>query len=101
MSSDKRNIDTGEVSKPDPDPIRPSGTANHRRENELAEEDRQRRDDAAELCEDDPDQPMTVEQSEQLRLLCEEADEDFDPALSCEAAERQIRRLQHKAERRP
>ena len=44
---------------------------------------------------------MTVEQSEQLRLLCEEADEDFDPALSCEAAERQIRRLQHKAERRP
>ena len=101
MSNDKRNIDTDDVSKPDPGPIRPIGTANHRRENELAEEDRQRREDDAELCEDDPNESMTPEQSERLRLLCEEADEDFDPALSRDAAERQIRRLQHKAERRP
>ena len=88
MSSDKRDIDSGEASKPSPGPLRPSGTANHRRENELAEEDRQRREDDAELCEGDPDEPMTPEQSEQLRLLCEEADEDFDPALPRDAAER-------------
>src|ERR1700737_849304 len=69
MSSNKRNIDTGDVSKPSPGPIRPSGTANHRRENELAEEDRQRRNDDAELCEDDPDEPMTAEQAEQLQAL--------------------------------
>jgi hypothetical protein len=101
MSSNKRNIDTDDVSKPDPGPIRPSGTANHRRENELAEEDRQRRDAAAELCEGDPDEPMTMEQAEQLRILCGEAAEDFDPMLSHETAERQIRRLQHKAGQKP
>ena len=101
MSSNKRNIDTGDVSKPSPGPIRPSGTANHRRENELAEEDRQRRNDDAELCEGDPGEPMTAEQAVELRLLCEEADEDFDPALSHEAAERQIRRLQHKSGHKP
>ena len=101
MSSNKRNIDTDDVSKPDPGPIRPSGTANHRRENELAEEDRQRRDADAALCEGDPDEPMTMEQAEQLRILCEEAAEDFDPTLSHEAAERQIRRLQHKARHKP
>jgi hypothetical protein len=94
MSSNKRHIDTGEISIPSPDPIRPSGTANHRRENELAEEDRQRREADAELCEGDPDEPMTAEQAEQLRALSEEAGEDFDPTLSHEAAERQIRRLQ-------
>ena len=101
MSSNKRNIDTDDVSKPDPGPIRPSGTANHRRENELAEEDRQRRNDDAELCEDDPDEPMTAEQAEQLQALSEEAGEDFDPTLSHEAAERQIRRMQHKARQKP
>ena len=101
MSSNKRNIDPGEVSKPSPGPIRPSGTANHRRENELAEEDRQRRDTDAELCEGDPDEPMTAEQAVELRLLCEEADEDFDPSLSREAAERQIRRLRPRAGLQP
>ncbi len=104
MSINKRNIDTGEVSKPSPGPIRPSGTGNHathRRENELAAEDAQRRDDEAELCEDDPDEPMTADQAEHLRLLCEEADEDFDPSLSRDAAERQIRRLQHQAGYKP
>jgi hypothetical protein len=101
MSSDKRNIETGEVSKPSPGPIRPSGTANHRRENELAEEDRQRRDADADLYDGDPDEPMTAEQAVELRLLCEEADEDFDPALSRDAAERQIRRLQHKSGHKP
>jgi hypothetical protein len=101
MSSDKRNIETGEVSKPSPGPIRPTGTANHRRENELAEEDRQRRDTDADLCDGDPDEPMTAEQAVELRLLCEEADEDFDPSLSREAAERQIRRLQHKSGLQP
>jgi hypothetical protein len=101
MSSNKRNIDTDDVSKPDPGPIRPSGTANHRRENELAEEDRQRRNGDADLCEGDPDEPMTVAQAEDLRILREEAGEDFDPSLSREAAERQIRRLQHKAGQKP
>src|SRR6266446_4782201 len=104
MSINKRNIDTGEVSKPSPGPIRPSGAGNHathRRENELAAEDAQRRDDEAELCEDDLDEPMTADQAEQLRILCEEADEDFDPALSRDAAERQIRRLQHRAGYKP
>ncbi len=95
MSINQRNIDTGDLSKRSPGPIRSSGTgshAAHRRENELAAEDAQRRDDAAELCEDDPDEPMTMEQAEHLRILCEEADEDFDASLSRDAAERQIRR---------
>ena len=94
MTSDKRNIDSGDVSKSNPGPIRAGGTGSHRRENQLAEEDRQRRDAAAELCEDDPGEPMTDAQAEQLRLLCEEVGEVFDPSLSRDAAEHQIRRLQ-------
>ena len=101
MSSDKRNIDSGDVSKSNPGPIRAVGSGSHRRENELAEQDRQRRDAAAELCEDDQGQPMTDAQAEQLRLLCEEVGEDFDPSLSRDAAERQIRRLQHKVGQKP
>src|SRR5438874_4954045 len=105
MSINKRNIDTGDVSKPSPGPIRPSGTgshATHRRENELAAEDRQRRGVAgrkagplppiaapADLCVRDMDEAMTEDQAEHLRILCAEAGEDFDPALSREAAERQ------------
>jgi hypothetical protein len=101
MSTNKRNIDAGEGSQPSSGPVRPSGTGSHRRENELAEEDRQRRAAAGELCEGDPDEPMTADQAEQLRILCEENDEDFDPALSREAAEGQIRHLQHQAGRKP
>jgi hypothetical protein len=97
MSINKRNIDIDDLSTPSPGPIRGSGTGNHRRENELAAEDAQRRDDDAEFCEDDPNEPMTEDQAEDLRILCEEAGEDFDPSLSREAAERQIRRLQQKA----
>jgi hypothetical protein len=99
MGTNKRNVDAGEGSQPSSGPVRPSGTGNHRRENELAEEDRQRRAAAGELCEGNPDEPMTADQAEQLRILCEEADEDFDPALSREAAEGHIRRLQHKLDR--
>jgi hypothetical protein len=100
MGTNKRNIDAGEGSQRSSGPIRPSGTGSHRRENQLAEEDRQRRA-ASELCEGDPDEPMTDDQADKLRLLCEEAGEDFDPALSREAAEGQIRRLQHQAGRKP
>jgi hypothetical protein len=103
MSISRQNIDSGDVSKPDPGPIRPSGGGNHRRENELAAEDAQRRGSAggkggptADLGIRDADEPMTAEQTVQLRLLCEEADEDFDPTLSRDAAEQQIRRLQQK-----
>ena len=92
MSINKQDIDSGEGSKPNLDPIRPSGTGNHRRENELAAEDARRRGAAAELREGDPNEPMTMEQAEHLRILCEEADEDFDASLSRDAAERQIRR---------
>jgi hypothetical protein len=108
MSIDKRNSDTGEFSKPYSDPLRPSGSSNHRRENELAAEDAQRRGVAGgkagtmgDLGLRDTDEPMTAEQAAELRLLCEEADEDFDPTLSRDAAERQIRQLQHKAEQKP
>jgi hypothetical protein len=117
MSINKRNIDTGEVSKPSPGPIRPRGTGNHathRRENELAAEDAQRRGVAAreagplppvaapdDLCVRDMDEPMTMEQAEHLRILCEEAGEDFDSSLSREIAERQIRGLQHKTGQKP
>jgi hypothetical protein len=107
MSINRRNIDSGEVSRPSPGPIRPSGTgnhANHRRENELAAEDAQRRGIAGrkagptgDLSVRDADEPMTMEQAEHLRILCEAAGEEFDPSLSHDAAERQIRRLQHKA----
>jgi hypothetical protein len=101
MSINKRNIDIDDLSTPRPGPIRGSGTGNHRRENELAAADAQRRDDDAEFFEDDPDEPMTMAQGEDLRILCEEAGEDFDPSLSREAAERQIRRLQHKTGVKP
>ena len=117
MSINKRNIDTDQVSSPSPGPIRPSGTGNHathRRENELAAEDAQRRGVAGrkagplppvaapdDLCVRDMDEPMTEDQAEHLRLLCEEAEEEFDPSLSREAADRHIRRLQHKAGYKP
>src|ERR1700732_101083 len=68
MSSNKRNIDPSEVSNPSPGPIRPSGTANHRRENELAEEDRQRRDADAALYDGGPDEPMSAEPAVELPL---------------------------------
>ena len=117
MSINKRNIDSGDVSKSSPGPIRPSGTGNHathRRENELAAEDAQRRGVAGrkagplppagipdDLCVRDMDEPMTEDQAEHLRILCEEAGEEFDPTLHRDEAERQIRRLQHKAGYKP
>ena len=53
------------------------------------------------LCVRDMDEAMTEDQAEHLRILCEEAGEDFDPTLHRDEAERQIRRLQHKAGYKP
>ena len=117
MSINKRNIDSGELSPESPGPIRPSGTgthARHRREAERAAEDTQRRGVGGrkagpqpptgapdDLCVRDMDEPMTPEQTEHLRILCEEAGEPFDPSLTRDAAERQIQRLQHRAGFKP
>jgi len=119
MGIDKRNIDTEELSKDSPGPVRPSGTgthATHRREAERAAEDAQRRGlegrkagtpGRAELIsggpedEADPDGPMTDEQAEHLQLLCEEAGEPFDRWLTYSAAERRIRALQRRAGFKP
>ena len=49
----------------------------------------------------DIDAPMSADQAEHLRILCEEAGEPFDPTLSREFAERQIHRLQHRAGFKP
>jgi hypothetical protein len=49
----------------------------------------------------DPDQTMTADQAEHLRILCGEAGEEFDPSLARDAAERQIHRLQHRAGCKP
>lgn len=117
MGIDKRNIDTDELSKDSPGPIRPSGTGNHavhRREAERATEDPQRRGlegrkagtpGRAELGlgerDADSDAPMTEEQAEHLQILCEEAGEPFDPWLTQPAAERRIRALQRRAGFKP
>ena len=117
MSINKRNVDTGELSPESPGPIRPSGTgthARHRRELERAAEDAQMRGvqgrkagpqpptgTPSDLCVRDPDEPMTDDQAEHLRVLCEEAGEPFDPSLTRDAAERQIQRLQRRAGFKP
>jgi len=117
MSINKRNVDTGEISEESPGPIRPSGTgthARHRREAERGSEDTQLRGVGGrkagpqppagtpdDLCVRDPDESMTAEQTEHLRLLCEEAGEPFDPSLSRDAAERQIQRLRRRAGFKP
>ena len=117
MSINKRNIDTDEIAKESQGNAMPSGTgthAVHRRDAERAAEDRQRlgvegrnagpRPEPAapdDLCVRDPDEKMTEDQAEHLRILCQEAGEDFDPSLTRDAAERQINRLQHRAGYKP
>jgi hypothetical protein len=122
MSINKRNLDTDEIAqgsnaKESQGNAMPSGTgthAVHRREAERAAEDRQRlgvegrnagpRPEPAapdDLCVRDPDEKMTEDQAEHLRILCQEAGEDFDPSLTRDAAERQINRLQHRAGYKP
>ena len=122
MSINKRNLDTdeiaqGSITKESQGNAMPSGTgthAVHRREAERAAEDRQRlgvegrnagpRPEPAapdDLCVRDPDEKMTADQAEHLRILCQEAGEDFDPSLTRDAAERQIHRLQHRAGYKP
>lgn len=118
MGINKRNIDSDELSKDSPGPVRPSGTGTHaaqRREAERTAEDPQRRGlegrkagtPGAELIsgeregEGDPDGPMTDEQAEHLQLLCEEAGEPFDRWLTQGAAERRIRALQRRAGFKP
>ena len=117
MSINKRNIDTDEIAKPSQGNAMPSGTGTHdvrRVAAERAAEDPRRRGvegrkagplppvGAPEnLCVRDADQAMTADQAEHLRILCEEAGEEFDPALSRDAAERQILRLQHRAGYKP
>ena len=119
MSINKRNLDTDEMrsAKESQGNAMPSGTgthAVHRREAERATEDRQRlgvegrnagpRPEPAapdDLCVRDPDEKMTADQAEHLRILCQEAGEDFDPSLTRDAAERQIHRLQHRAGYKP
>jgi hypothetical protein len=116
MSSNKRNIDIDELAKPSQGNALPSGTGTHdvnRRHAEKAAADRQMRGVAArkagplppietpdDLCVR-PDAPMSEDEAEHLRILCEEAGEPFDPSLTTEAAERQIRRLQHRAGHKP
>jgi hypothetical protein len=117
MSINKRNIDTGNVSNESQGTALPTGTGTHevnRRHAEKAAEDRQLRGVAGrksgplpplatpeDLCVRDPDEAMTADQAEHLRILCQEAGERFDPGLSREAAERRIRRLQHRAGFKP
>src|SRR5258708_676529 len=63
MRINKRNIDTNEASNPGRGPTRAGGTgthAAHRRENELAAGDAQRRGPAAKLRGGDPNEPMTM-----------------------------------------
>ena len=117
MSINKRNVDTDEIAKPSQGNSMPSGTgthAAHRHQAEKAAEDRYRLgvegrnagplprppvpDD---LCVQDMDAPMTADQAEHLRILCQEAGETFDPSLTRDAAERQIHRLQHRAGHKP
>ena len=117
MSINKRNVDHGEISPESPGPIRPSGTgthARHRHEAERAAENTQLRGVSArkagpqppagtpdDLCVRDADQPMSDDQAEHLRILCEEAGEPFDPSLTRDAAERHIGRLQRRAGFKP
>jgi hypothetical protein len=117
MSINKRNIDTDEIGKKSQGNAMPSGTgahAVHRRAAEQAVEDRQRLGiegrnagprpapaAADDLCMRDPDETMTADQAEHLRILCQEAGEAFDPLLTRDAAERQISRLQHRAGYKP
>lgn len=119
MSSNKRNVDSDELPRPKPSQgtALPSGTGTHDQRRVAAGKaaaDPQRRgvegrkagplppvglpDD---VCVRDPDQLMTEDQAEHLRILCAEAGETFDPALPRDAAERQIRRLQHRAGFKP
>ena len=122
MSINKRNLDTDEIAqgiiaRESQGNAMPSGTgthAVHRREAERAAEDRQRLgvegrnagplpEPAApdDLCVRDPDEPMSADQAEHLRILCQEAGEAFDPSWTRDAAERQINRLQHRAGYKP
>ena len=117
MGINKRNIDTGELAKPSQGTASPSGTGTHqlhRRQAERATQDPQLRGldgrktgtpGRAELGlgtdEADPDAPMSPEQSEHLRILCEEAGEPFDPWLTQAAAGRRIRALQRRAGYKP
>jgi hypothetical protein len=120
MSINKRNIDTDELAKPSQGNAMPAGTGTHdvnRRRSEEAAEDRHDRQMRGvegrkagpqppvaapeDLCVRDADAPMSADQAEHLRILCEEAGEPFDPTLSREAAERQIDRLQHRAGFKP
>lgn len=124
MSINKRNLDgdeiapgENEIAKESQGNAMPSGTgthAVHRREAERAAEDPQllgvdgrnagplptpsAPDD---LCVRDPDESMTADQAEHLRILCGAAGEAFDPSLTRDAAERQIHRLQHRAGYKP
>jgi hypothetical protein len=120
MSINKRNIDTDELAKPSQGNAMPTGTGAHdvnaRRSEESAEDrrDRQMRSvrgrkagplppvgTPEDLCVRDTDEPMTADQAAHLRILCEEAGEELDPTLSRDAADRQIRRLQHRAGYKP
>ena len=118
MSINKRNIDTDDLAKPSQGTAMPSGTGTHevhRVEAERAAEDPQLRGvegrksgapGQAELQLDtveeaDPDAPMSEEQKEHLRILCEEAGEPFDPWLTHSSAERRIRTLQRRAGFKP
>src|SRR3954467_10254219 len=114
MSINKRNVDTDEIAKQSQGNAMPSGTgthAVHRHEAERTAEDRQRlgvegrnagpRPEPDDLCVRDPDEPMSADQAEHLRLLCQEAGEAFDPSWTRDAAERQINRLQHRAGYKP
>src|SRR5205823_9045074 len=102
--TNKRTGETDKKSEASPGPTRPSGTGTHarqRREAERGSEDTQLRGVGGrkagpqppagtpdDLCVRDPDDSMTAQQAEHLRLLCEEAGEPFDPSLSRHAAER-------------
>jgi hypothetical protein len=117
MSINKRNIDTEEIAKESQGNAMPSGTgthAVHRHDADRAAEDRRhlgvegrnagpRPTPAAsdDLCVRDLDEPVSADQAEHLRILCQEAGEAFDPSLTRDAAERQIHRLQHRAGYKP
>ena len=114
MGINKRNIDTDELSKDSPGPVRPSGAGTHVTHRREAEDPRRGLESRkagtpgrAELrsgerdADSDTDAPMSEEQAEHLQILCEEAGEPFDPWLTRPAAERRIRALQRRAGFKP
>jgi hypothetical protein len=117
MADNDRNPVIRGVAQPDHGNTARTGTGahdTHRRDAERDTENPQSRgvagrkqgsereaDIADALLEPDSDDPMTADQAEHLRILCEEAGEPFEPALNRSQAERRISELQRRTGFKP